>query len=53
MTNPRERNNKEDNRQNSDKKTSRNFGEKIHQKKPPSHKVIKKPTKEENSNCFD
>ena len=50
--NPRERNNKEDNRQDKNKEISRNFEEKIHQKKSPSHRVIKKPTRRRNIGVF-
>ncbi len=30
------------------RKLAENFGEKIHQKKPPSHRVIRKPTRKRN-----
>ena len=50
MTNPRERNNKEDNRQNQSNKINRNFREETHQKKLPSHRNIKKSTRKRN-NC--
>ena len=44
-TNPRERNDKEDNRQNRDKNINRNFREEMQQRKPPGHKFIKKPAR--------
>jgi hypothetical protein len=34
------------------RKIAENVEKKYIRKKPPGHKVIKKPTKEENSNCF-
>jgi hypothetical protein len=49
-TNPRQqilekRNNEENNRQNQDKNINRNFREETHQKKPSSHRNIKKSTR--------
>ena len=44
-TNPRERNDKEDNSQNRDENINRNFREEMHQKKLSSHRNIKKSTR--------
>ena len=42
QTNPREKNNKEDNRRNQNKEINRKCRKEMQQKKPPSHKFIKK-----------
>ena len=51
-TNPRERNDKEDNRQNRDKNINRNFREEMQQRKPPSHKSIKKSARKISSTIY-
>jgi len=45
---PRESNKERQPRELKVRKTSRNFEEKMHQKKPPSHRVIKKSTRRGN-----
>ena len=45
IINPRERSNKEDNRQNQNKEINRNCREETHQKKLSSHRNIKKSTR--------
>ena len=50
MIDHRERSNKADNRQNQNKEINRNCRKEMQQKKPPSHKFIKKTARKKSIN---